>query len=1171
MKQLQKTIAMTILSLCFLSNVIGQVSNYERQPGYWTLGINTGLSYQQADVPIEMKGWGAGLTLGKNIFYQPGALFSVDLRGRALYSQSYGLDHFKSTGIEKNTALNGENGTDYTIDGDGPGFVYTNHRTDMGELALEGVLNFNKLRENTNVDLSIYGGIGLGVYGTRIDQNRGSNVSYEDDYLGIDEKGSVSYKKNLLRNDILDGVYETRADGFENGVRAGIMPSLGFELGYQLTPKFSVGIGHKATFAKTDYLDGQKWNNDNTSTGNNDIHHYTNLNLKFIINEKEKGIDPPKIYIQSPVRNPHTSKDPNEIVRATIKNVESSMNVTCRVNGEEVNFNFNKGKFDRQFWLNPGKNEMIITASNLAGTDQKKVVVFYEEVNVPGYTPPGSGTYTPPPTVRVPVVNITNPSSNYKKVEDAWFDLRATVKNVSTRNDIRLLINGQQKNFDFNRNGGTIRARINLLEGENDILIEAWNQAGKDQDQATIIFEKNQGFRTPPTVDIITPSFNNVTSTTSEMYLNVDIKNIRNRSDIDLVINGRKSTNFKFEFSTLTATISLKEGPNKVYVYAENQAGSDSDVVNMTYRPEVCEIPEPEITNPTIEIVSVSLPVSNPLNPQACKSVIVAKTTQIERKSQLTFIFNGSRNTNFSFDKNTKTFKATVSLSRQNNSIKIIARNEAGQDNDVATAAGCVAEVQVKKPVVDITKPNAGMRTAKPTTTVSANIQNVESKSAITFLLNGRRITDFGYSTATDRLNKNITLKEGQNNITIKATNKAGSDQESISVFYSKPVVHTPKPPQVNITAPTTGKTTKSNVAIQATLKNIKNKRDIELLVNGRAISSFSFNIASQKLSANTTLQKGNNTILVKAKNSDGTDQDSHRITYELPLSPPTVTINSPRNNTTLNKASSTVTATIKNVSNKSEVSFLLNGKASDNFTLRGTSFSAPIKLKVGRNTVAIKVRNKAGADEAQITVNYKAPITLAKPTVVFTSPTKAGQMTRSASFTVRANVRNVSAKNQISFQINGKAYPNFSYDAKTKTVIAKVRLSKGKNNFTITARNKTGSATANSHVVFQETTTGGGTTGPKPKVTIQSASQPTFNPLNPTAARSVVIAKIDNVTSKTQVLLTVNGKKITNFTFNAKTKILQATISLRQGSNTIKIKATTKAGSHEASKVVRL
>lgn len=67
-----------------------------RERGWWTFGLDGGLAYQSSDVRTQFNGWGAGLTLGKNLLYRPGGMFSFDVRGRGLFTRSDGTDALRS-------------------------------------------------------------------------------------------------------------------------------------------------------------------------------------------------------------------------------------------------------------------------------------------------------------------------------------------------------------------------------------------------------------------------------------------------------------------------------------------------------------------------------------------------------------------------------------------------------------------------------------------------------------------------------------------------------------------------------------------------------------------------------------------------------------------------------------------------------------------------------------------------------------------------------------------------------------------------------------------------------------------------------------------------------------------------------------------------------------------
>jgi hypothetical protein len=163
--------------------------------------------------------------------------------------------------------------------------VYANHKTNLAEVGMEGVFTLNQLREKTGIGLTLTGGVGLAWYKASIDQRDAAGL-YDVKYESLDEGGSRSYSSAQL-DAFRDGKYETLADGFGGAGKFGIMPSIGFEFDYNLTPDLAIGLGHRMTFSGTDLLDGQQWTDANNLTGNNDILHYTSLGLKYTLGNKQ--------------------------------------------------------------------------------------------------------------------------------------------------------------------------------------------------------------------------------------------------------------------------------------------------------------------------------------------------------------------------------------------------------------------------------------------------------------------------------------------------------------------------------------------------------------------------------------------------------------------------------------------------------------------------------------------------------------------------------------------------------------------------------------------------------------------------------------------------------------------------------------------------------------------
>lgn len=1225
-----------LAAIFFVSTAGAQVSTYERTPGYYTFGINGGLSYQTGDVPTTLEGYGLGFTLAKNLYYQPGAILGFDVRGRALYAQTKGQDYLPSYGIRDNDALNGNINLDYTTEGGGPGFVFQNNKTDQVELGIEGVIHLNKLRERTNVNVSLFGGIGLDWYNVKTDQAaRGS--SYGDAYLSIDTLASTSFIKDQLKSAILDGRYETEAHGFDNGAgKLGIMPNLGVELGYQFTPRFSMGIGHKVTFTKTDLFDGHQWRDNGNLTAEDDIHHYTNLHMRWIIDDKSKQLRAPLVDITNPSISPHSTRNPTFDVRATIKNISSSMDVQFTVNGRPESFNFKKKDFRSFIKLQPGNNEVIVTATNNAGSDSDVVNIFYERP----YTDPNND-----PNYSYPTVKISNPPYDGFRTDQSRFEIRANVNNVSNKGDIKLIVNGYDINrFDFIR--GNITARVDLRNGENDIRIEVRNNDGFASDDATLILGEDN-YNRPPAVVITNPSVNPYNTQMRKVTIQASIENIENRGNIRFMVNGYENDDFDFNNGILRATVNILRYETNVVIEANNNDGQASDnVVILRQEDEIETVEEPVIT-----ITSVSNPTVDPFNPDNCRSTVIATILNIENRNDIEVWLNGQSMTNFEFNTNTQVFQSTVQLRKGANQIRIKATNTAGTDEDVANTEGCDTQPNEQDlPTVTITDPSRETtEVSTSVVTVKAKVLNVNSKSDITFELNGNETNSFTYNKFTKEVNARITLREGNNVVFVEAKNTGGSANDQVNIIFKKfeqvnpPSVKIERPrnnsitsvenvelisivrnvesksnidvflngkrttnfdydkrrqevranlrlrngnnvlrvvanndggtdeasvnvkytpaiqaPEVDITKPSNGVVTSSKAYLTAKVKSVRSKNDIKVYLNRKSIS---FTYIKNEVKATLDLGSGNNVVIVEATNEGGTAQDQVTVVYEAPVvRPPVVKIERPRNNQTFEVPKADLTASVLYVKSRRSISLKVNGK-SQSFNFQRGTLTATLNLGTGKNTVTIKATNDDGADEESITLVYNKKVS--KPTVSFTAPAKDGARVTKAKYTIKALTKNVTSKNDVILKLNGKVISNFRFTTRTGAVQADVNLKSGRNSISIEARNASGRASKESSVIFEKDVV----VKNPPKVTITSVSTPTVDPFDPNKAKSTVIAKVENISRKKEITFTFNNKKVTNFSFNSKTGTMQATMDLKKGTNTFKIKVSNKDGQDETSR----
>lgn len=1226
---LQKTKLLGCLLLAlanFYALNINAQQSLRQEGGYYTFGLNAGLSYQSSDVQALPEGFGLGITLGKNLYYKAGAPISFDLRGRLLYAQQFGLDAARSFDITNNSVLNGSQNLDYTTYpanlGEAQGFVFQNHQTEVFELGLEGVLTLNRLRERTGVVASIYGGLGLDWYRASIDQADASGNAYYSQYASLDQQKSKASIRTELQEAILDGNYESLADGFDNdGGTIGLMPSLGLELGYEVTPNFSIHAGHRFTFSGTDILDGHQW-----ADPGNDLYHYTNFALRWKIRPKESTLVAPVIEIITPNSRPFTSPIVNGLVRARIRHVQNAADVSCTINGREQSFTFNRGSFSKPFRLDKGANEVIITATNSVGTAQEKLIIYYEE------------PVTPDPVVRAPDVLFTQPRSNNTQTSESNYRIQASINEINRKEQIDFSVNGQSRNFQFNPSNGRLSATINLQEGNNTVSIVATNSAGKDEASVNIIYEvPRQVLR--PQVRITSPNPNFRTTSSRAQFL-ANTQNVQSRSDIRLELNNRAIYNFRFSNGTITADLPLQLGFNQVTVRVQNADGQAEDALNIeryedviVARPPRVNIEQPSqnftSSEPSIQLVASVINVERkteiqvlingrninnfnfnlsrqqvianvPLIPGNNNIEVIARTTSgsdrdrvnvtyrqntpptvsivepfnnstastsrinfrattqnITQRNQIRLLVNGRSINDFTFNANRREVSGVINLQEGNNSIEIQVANNDGQMQDRVNVRFQSAD----PPTVNIVRPTNNSTTETASISFSANTTKISKRSEISLYLNGQAINNFDFNLFRGTVAANLNLREGNNTIRIQVQNSDGSNQDEVQVEYRQQA-----PPRVQITAPQTNTTlTNERVTVKAQTEKVTSRNDILLTLNGSPITNFGFQSNRQELTAQIVLQPGANTIRIEVQNQDGRANDQVGVNFQPPK-PPQVSINSPSTGTVVNEPNVQFIATTQAVKDNSEISLLLNGVAVSTFDWNGSQISANIPgLKAGVNTVLVRVSNRNGSAEAQVNVNYTPIVRIKPPNITFLTPVEEEITHQENVLTIRAKVLNVTQKDQIRVSVNRSTTPDFNFNPKAGTISFEMKLQNPRNTVAIFVT--TDGGTANDRRIINYVPKQ--PDGDKPFVRIESLSQPTINPLNPGAAKSTITATVKNVTAE-QISLRVNNQPITNFNYNVETGFFQCTFTLQRGENRVVLSASSDAGSDQGVRTIK-
>lgn len=1107
--------------------------NYQRD---WTFGIHAGASWQQSDV-FDRFGGGLGLTLGKRFYGDPGSLWALDWRGRLTYSNSFGQDDQRYFNIDDNTSnLLGQLNTEQNVSYTSLGYVFNNYRTDMVDVDLEAVLTLNLLRERTGVILQLFGGLGLDFYNTKIDQVDDNGDLY--DYASINDSAlsplDIRNKVDDLRGEFFrDGNYET-----ENGTEVTFMPSWGLGIGYQPHEWFSFGYEHRFAYPFTDFLDGVEETNSNRDWLN-DIHHLSYLYARFHFSMDGDCL-PPVIQVTSPTGNPISVQTPSINLIADIEELSSSKQLKVTVNNLPVysySYNTSTDQFEMPVLLQNGENTVRIEANNDCGEDVAVIRIVYTSVPVVG---------------EPPVVQFSRPNNSGLETTDASYLINANASRVSSRSNLTLTVNGMTTN-NFTFSNGVVSSTVPLKLGTNTIKIEGSNEHGSDADVTTII-RKQETPVVPvdpvnpvvkaPRVRITSPNNQHTTSTNSERVI-AQIDNVTSKSNVQFTVNGAaRSFQFNSNSGRLESTVTLREGSNEVRVSGSNSAGNDADNVTIIYRKEIAPPPPPAVRPPSVKITSPNNGATITQNTVRVKAIV----KNVLNKSDITFKVNGSTNSNFTFNRTYNSFDGTANLREGQNTILITARNRDGQASDDVVVTYKVPVTPKTPPTVEITSPNNGVTTSTASQNIKAKLTNIAKRNQITFKLDGVVQNTFSYNPSRGEFSGNVTLREGRNTAQIIVKNDDGQATDNVVINYKKTRV--PTPPTVDITSPNNGTAVNTtSQTIKAKLTNITKSSQITFKLNGATQRNFSYNPSSGAFSGNVTLREGQNTAQIVARNDDGQATDQVVVTYKKKVNPPQVIITNPKSNATTRQAKQAVRATIKNVKQKSDVTFKVNGRTNNNFRFNGLNgkFEATITLQNGRNDIEIEGRNTTGTDKDNAVVTYQ---TCNKPRIVMIDPTANPFVITDPRIAVKADVFEVGSASDIKVTVKGSTTNNWTYDAISKRLLMDYTTwAVGRNAVVITATNACGKVSKSFVVEYKQVT--------PPAV---SFSRPVGNggTFQSNEIQMNISATVQHVQSD-DVKFTVNGKR-QPFRLNG-SSFVASNVRFNEGNNSIKIEAENEGG----------
>jgi hypothetical protein len=1189
---MRKLYALLLFALT-LTHLSAQNVNYNSSKWFW--GLNYGGTWHSTDLDYERyNGW--GLTLGRSYNYDYGRGLSFDIRGRFLSGQWYGqADSFTQLDINANPALSPYFNTNPTYvhnfrsdirelnlelvlhagrlrerTGFDPyifgGVGLTWQQTWADAFDTLGTYAYNSLDLTQPAQQQLIGFMD-DIYETRLDGIQGNDwavnwmpslgfglayhkgrfsigVEHKTTFTMADSFDGLSQTDPRLRNDwyhYTSGFFQLHFKGRASKpapVRGNDSPITNINNFTQNCPQPIISmVGQPQTSVSVTTIllrfDLANVNNSQeiqlTNTFNQALPFNFNTQTKRleatvtllpgtntftitattpcgsktqVVQIEQLACQLPTVQIMTSGVNPATVQQVNYALNATLSGHLNANQIQVLHNGMSVsgfNFNPNNGLLQRNINLTPGANTIRITATNDCGSAFDQISINYDDCrtpqlswlqpNAPGTTTnqgaltlsaqltgstqngqvlvlhnnvalpnaqligntisanltlsPGLNTFqvkytNPCGTDQInssinfqncipPVINVTSPAIN-TTLNNAALRLRATVSNVSVRNNIKVIFNGiEQNTFTYNNQTGQLELNTPLLPWLNTLTITATNDCGSDVETFTYTYDDCQA----PTINLQS-NLNNSTSnnpivvSNSNFAVTATLQNMPFQNGISVTNNGSpvafsfSNGNFNSVQATLSSVLNLQVGLNQIVINAVRSCGQATKTIFVRY--DNCVAPQITLLQPTASGTTTN---SQALN-------LMANISNLMSNQGIQVKLNG---VNIPFNWNNNHISSSINLVQGNNTILIQASNACG--TDMETLQINYAQCQAPQITTTASIPN-GASTSNVNFVYSAVLSNTFANQ-IQLTVNGQ---SQNYSFNSNQLSANITLQPGQNVVQVVATNTCGSDIENWSVIYEPCTT-----PQISNMSPAASvQNAEQQVNLSAQLTGIDNANQISLLQNG---TPSVFNFQNGAFSANLQLQTGLNNIVLSVTNNCGTDLQAWNLNYTPCVNPQISILNTGLNGSTVANSALLFSAQVSALTTE-QIILSLNGQGGQVFALQNQNLTASLNLQPGPNTIVLQGKNACDRASQTITINY-VPCTA--PVIQFG---QAAGASTNPTFQFSASVSAVSNAQNVNLMLNNVVHP-FSYQ--NGNISATLQLTNGANLVTLSAQNSCGVA----------------------------------------------------------------------------------------------------------------
>jgi hypothetical protein len=560
--------------------------------------------------------------------------------------------------------------------------------------------------------------------------------------------------------------------------------------------------------------------------------------------------------------------------------------------------------------LHEGENSFTVTALDLAGNESAPSAPVSVVLDT-----------------KVPVVGITSPQDK-TILNTSAVAISGSIDDPTAA----VTVNGLAA---INSGGTWTLENFALQEGNNSLLVEAKDPAGNNGSAAITV-----------TLDTILPTVT-INTPTDGLYTNIrtlTISGTLSEEVASLTVNGVVVPLSSISTSawSFTSSLTLAEGVNTITVEAADLAGNNGQgtvTVNLdTLAPQLS----------VIGPVDGALVNNGQITFGASSAEPVVSVTVNGTAVPLTTGTNG--------------YTLPVSLTEGTNNLTVTAIDKAGN----STTTTCTVSLDSTPPLTPVLNPLPSA-TNNPATTISGTAE-ADATVTVTLTTAGTVIATLKADAAGLFSLTDITLQDGVNTFTARATDAAGNDSP-----FSAPltiVLDTVKP-VITVTAPQAGAIiSTSEAAISGTVSEPVSA----LTVNGQQVTANDLSF-----SAILPLAAGPNSALLIATDLAG-NVATTTLTIQRDSTPPVVVITAPQAGLLTRNAIVQLSGTVDDA----EAILTVNGEKG---IVNGNVFTFNLTLAEGLNSIIVAATDKAGnSGSAAVSVTLDAN----PPNLVITAPPEA-------------------------------------------------------------------------------------------------------------------------------------------------------------------------------------